>query len=104
MRWRLTRASARRRQRSGLAGVDLVLVEALLPEVHDVRTAELLSQEVDREERAQPIPVPTVRLQELLAVLARLVPVGEQRGGEVNALPIPGLRHHVHLGADLLRV
>src|SRR5437899_2227491 len=85
-------ARSRRGQAPGFAGVDLILVEALLPEVHDVRAAELFLQEVDREQRRELLLVPGVRLQELLVVLARLVPLGEQRRREVDALPVPGLR------------
>src|SRR5262249_59993603 len=65
--------------------VDLVLVEQLLPEARDVWTAELLAVEIDREERLQLLPVPAVRLQELLVVVALLVPIGEQRRREVDA-------------------
>src|SRR5215470_6470949 len=99
-----TRSSGRRGQTCGLARVYLVLVEPLLPEVHDVGPSEPLLEEVDGEEPRQALPVPAVRLQELLVVLPRLVPVGEERGREVDALPVPGLGHHVQLGADLLRV
>src|SRR4029077_16040919 len=87
----VTRSSARRGQTGSLTAVYLVLIEPLLPEVHDVRPAEPLPQEVDREERRQALAVPAVRLEELLVVLARLVPVGEQRRREVDALPVPGL-------------
>src|SRR6185369_14921914 len=84
--------------------VDLVLVELILAEVHLMRSAETLLDEVDGKERGERLAVPTVRLQELLVVLAGLVPVREQRGREVHALAVPGLRHHVHLRADLLLV
>src|SRR5262249_57216995 len=82
--------------------VDLVLVEGVLTEVHDVRAAELGVEEVDLEERREVLAVPAVGLQELLAVGALLVPVGEQRRGDVEALTVPGLRDHVGLLPDLL--
>ena len=50
------------------------------------------------------LAVPGIGLQELLVVGALLVPVGEQRGGEIDAFTVPALRDHVDLRADLLRV
>ena len=70
--------------------------------MHDVRAAELGFEEVDLEQRRQVSAVPAVGLQELLVVGAFLVPVGEQRRGDVEPLAVPGLRHHVGLLADLL--
>src|SRR5262245_23558895 len=43
-------------------GVDLVLVEPLLPEAHEVRPAELLGREVDLPERGELRAVPAVGL------------------------------------------
>src|SRR6185369_8497582 len=55
-------------------GVDLVLVELLLPEGHQVRAPELLLREVDGEAGRELLPVPVVGLEELLVVVALLVP------------------------------
>src|SRR4029077_16320122 len=77
--------------------VDLVLVEAILPEVHDVRKPELRRLEVDGEERRQARADTPTPLQELLSVGPLLVPVGEQRRRDVPALAVPRLRHHVRL-------
>src|SRR5688572_26076870 len=83
---------------------DLIVVELLLSEAHQVRPPEAFLLEVEREDRRELRAVPAVRLQKLLVVVALLVPVREQRRREVEALAVPRLRHHVHLLPDLLGV
>src|SRR4029453_11598546 len=70
-RWRATSGRPPRRGSSGARPasprrrVDLVLVEPVLPEVHDVRPAEVLALEVDAEAARELLPVPVVGAQEL---------------------------------------
>src|SRR5262245_28353308 len=72
-------------------------------ELHVVGASEVLLREVDLEGRLQLLAVPGEAAQELLVVGAALVPVGEQRRGDVDALSVPALRDHVDLLAgDLL--
>src|SRR5919204_5799419 len=66
-------------------------------ELHVVRAPELLLEEIHLERLGQLLAVPLERAQELLVVVAFLVPVGEQRRGDVDALPVPALRDHVDL-------
>src|SRR5262245_48695756 len=73
------------------------------PELHVVRASELLLREVDLERRRQLLAVPGEATEELLVVRAALVPVREQRGGDVDPLAVPALRDHVDLlPGDLL--
>src|SRR5438477_665854 len=78
-------------------------LQRLGAELHVVGAPQLLLGEIDLECRRQLLAVPLEPAHELLVVLALLVPVGEQRRGDVDALPIPALRDHVDLLAgDLL--
>src|SRR5690606_9484270 len=67
-----------------------------------MRAAELERGEIELEPLREPAAVPRVGAEELLIVLALLVPVSEQRAGEVEAFSVPALRDHVHLATDLL--
>src|SRR4029450_1397322 len=66
-------------------------------ELHVVRAAELLLVEVHLERGRQGLAVPAERAHELLVVRATLVPVGEERGCDVDARAVPALRDHVDL-------
>src|SRR5882762_1349553 len=69
----------------------------LRAELHVMRPAELLLGEVDLERRRELLAVPLEAADELLVVGTALVPVGEERGGDVHACAVPALRNHVHL-------
>src|SRR2546428_3276728 len=69
----------------------------LRAELHVMRAAELLLVEVDLEGGLELLAVPAEAAHELLVVRARLVPVGEERGGDVDARAVPALRDHVDL-------
>src|SRR6185436_3832414 len=73
-------------------------------ELHVVRAPQLLLGEVHLERGRERLAVPPEGAQELLVVGARLVPVREQRRGDVDAGAVPALRDHVHLGARVLLV
>src|SRR5688572_14337648 len=70
-------------------------------EKHVVRAAQLESGEVEIKGGSKFLAVPPISAHELFVVLAKLVPAREQRTREVKALPVPALRHHVHLFADV---
>src|SRR5262245_31962113 len=75
----------------------------LRAELHVVRPAKLLLVEVDLERRLELLAVPGKAAHELLVVGAALVPVGQERRGDVDAGAVPALRDHVDLLAgDLL--
>src|SRR6185436_14940296 len=77
--------------------------QRLRAELDVMRAPELLLVEVDLERLPELIAVPAEAAQELLVVVAGLVPVRQQRGGDVDALAVPALRDHVDLLAgDLL--
>src|SRR5436190_18251675 len=63
-------------------------------------TAELERGEIEIEARPQFLAVPGESTEELLIIGALLVPMRQQRTGEVKPLPIPALRDHVDLFAD----
>ena len=69
-----------------------------------MRAAEFQRGEIEIERRLQFFAVPGVTAEELLVVGAFLVPVREKRAGEVEPFPIPALRDHVDLLADLFLV
>src|SRR5262249_5315957 len=69
----------------------------LRAELHVVRPAELLLVEIDLEGRLELLAVPGKAAHELLVVGAALVPVGEQRRGDVDPRAVPALRDHVDL-------
>src|SRR5204863_5720565 len=73
-------------------------------EEHVVRTSEFERGEIEREFLRQRFAVPDAALHELLIVVAAFVPAREEGTAEVKPLPIPALRHHVNLFADLLLV
>src|SRR5262245_63693551 len=83
---------------------DSVPVELGAAEPHHVRPTELEGREVELEAVAQLLAVPGVRPEELLVVRALLVPLGEERAGEVETFPVPALGDHVQLAPDLLLV
>src|SRR3989454_5958665 len=66
-------------------------------QLHVMRAAELLLVEVDLEGGYQLLAVPAEAPHELLVVGAGLVPVREERGGDVDAGAVPALRDHVDL-------
>ena len=69
-----------------------------------MRTAQLERGEIEIEARLQFLAVPGVSAEKLLVVRALLVPMRQERTGEVESLPIPTLRDHVDLFADLFLV
>src|SRR4051812_17528235 len=69
-----------------------------------MRAAEFERGEIEREFLGQFFAIPSVGFQELLIVVAALVPAREERTAEVEPLPIPTLRDHIDLLADLLLV
>ncbi len=71
---------------------------------HVMRPTELKRSEIEIEARIQFLAVPGVTAEELLVIGALLVSAREKRTGEVEPLPIPALRHHVDLSADLFLV
>ena len=99
-----SRASRRAATRASAAGRSGSCRSCSCPKCMRCGRPSLRLREVDGEERRELLAVPAVGLQELLVVLALLVPVREQRRREVDALAVPGLRDHVHLRADLLLV
>src|SRR5207253_10065618 len=60
--------------------------------------------EIEVERRLQFFAVPGVTAQELLVVFSLLVPSGQKRAGEIKTFPVPTLRDHVDLLADLFLV
>jgi hypothetical protein len=68
-------------------------------ELHVVRPAKFLFRKIDGEGGRQRAAIPVIRANELLIVRALLVPARQQARGQVHALAIPALRHHVHLAA-----
>src|SRR5256885_13534140 len=64
------------------------------PQLHVVRAAELLLREIDLELARELAAVPGEAADELLVVVAALVPVGEQRQAVVQARALPALRDH----------
>src|SRR5207302_748250 len=72
-------------------------LQRLRAELHVVRTSQLFLDEIHLERGRQLLAVPLEPAHELLVVVALLVPVGEQRGGDVDALSVPALRDHVDL-------
>src|SRR5262245_16887398 len=93
VRTRASRRSAERRSAVRSIGG----LHRLGAELHVVRAAELLLVEVHLERGRQGLAVPAERAHELLVVRAALVPVGEERGGDVDARAVPALRDHVDL-------
>ena len=69
-----------------------------------MRAAQLERGEIEIERRLQFFAVPGVTAEELLVVGALLVPARQERTGEVKPFPVPALRHHVDLLADLFLV
>src|SRR2546425_22345 len=59
-----------------LSSEDLIFVELVLPETHDVWPSQPFLREVDVEQWLQGLAVPAVRFEELLVVFALFVPVG----------------------------
>src|SRR5918995_709674 len=94
--WRLAGSSAHTRQRD--------LLSRLRRELHMMRTAQLLLREVNLEGLTQRTTIPTEGAQELFVVRTLLVPFRQQARGDIEPLPIPALRNHVHLAAGVLLV
>src|SRR6202011_4462026 len=65
--------------------------------LHMMRAAELFGKKIDLEFELQLLAVPVVGTQDLLVVGALLVPMFQQRGGDIDALSIPALGNHVDL-------
>src|SRR5439155_19747794 len=68
---------------------------------HVMRATEFERGEIQIKLRFQLFAVPSISAEELLVVGAFLVPSRQQRAGKINPFPIPALRHHVHLLANL---
>src|ERR1700730_8476930 len=60
--------------------------------------------EIESKAWLQFFAVPCIGAQELLVVFAFLIPALEERAGKVESFPIPALRYHVDLPANLLLV
>src|SRR5262245_29363491 len=69
-----------------------------------MRATQLERSEIDVEFRFQLLAIPRVSAKELFVVLTALVPVCQQRAGEIEPFAIPALRNHVNLPADLLLI
>src|SRR4029077_14166294 len=67
-------------------------------------TAQLQRGEIESKARLQFFAVPCIRAQELFIVFTFLVPALQERTGKVEPFPIPTLRYHVDLPANLLLV
>src|SRR5262245_56640753 len=72
-------------------------LHGLRAELHVMGAAQVLLEEVHLEGRRQLLAVPAEAAHELLVVGARLIPVGQERGGYVHAGAVPALRDHVDL-------
>src|SRR5215510_15610425 len=99
--------SARRRSAQGRGALEAIRgLHRLRAELHVVGAAQLLLVEIDLEGRLELLAVPGKAAHELLVVRAALVPVREQRGGDVDARAVPALRDHVDLlaGGALVRL
>src|SRR5262249_25470085 len=98
---------ARRRSAQGRGALEPICgFHRLRAELHVMGAAELLLVEIDLEGRLELLAVPGKAAHELLVVGAALVPVREQRGGDVDARAVPALRDHVDLlaGDALVRL
>src|SRR5438270_514695 len=71
---------------------------------HVMRPAQLQLGEIESERRLQLFAVPGISAEELFVVVALLVPLRQKRAGEIEPFPVPALRHHIHLLADLFFV
>src|SRR5438132_5256842 len=71
---------------------------------HVMRATELERGEIKIEGRFQFLPVPGVTTEKLLVVGALLVPSRQQRARKIKPFPVPALRHHVYLLANLFLV
>src|ERR1700724_1722152 len=69
-----------------------------------MRAAQLERGEIEIEGWLQLLAIPRITANELLVVDALFVPPRQKRAREVEPLPVPALRHHIHLPANLLRV
>src|SRR2546430_9711227 len=69
-----------------------------------MRPAELQRGEIESKAWLQFFSVPCVGAQELFVIVAFLVPALQERTGKVEPFPIPALRYHVDLSANLLLV
>src|SRR2546430_14686135 len=69
-----------------------------------MRPAELQRGEIESKAWLQFFSVPCVGAQELFVIVAFLVPALQERTGKVEPFPIPALRYHVDLPANLLLV
>src|SRR5207244_6940825 len=78
--------------------------QRLRAELHVVGAAERRLGEIHLEDLFELLAVPDEAAQELLVLGTELVPVGQQRRGDVDAFAVPALRDHVDLLAGDLRV
>src|SRR5690242_17923952 len=69
-----------------------------------MRTTKLQRGEIEIKSWLQFLPVPRIGPDELLVICALLIPIRQERTGEIETLPIPALRHHVDLLPDLLLI
>src|SRR6266446_8114425 len=69
-----------------------------------MRPAQLERGEVEIELWLQFLAIPRITAKKLLVVGALFIPSCQKRTGEIKPLPIPALRHHVDLPANLLLV
>ena len=69
-----------------------------------MRAAQFQRGEIEIERWLQLFAVPGITANELLVVGALFVPSRQKRAGEVEPFPVPALRHHVDLPANLFLV
>src|SRR5262249_22688534 len=99
--------STRRRSAQGRGALGPIRgLHRLRAELHVMGAAQLLLVEIDLEGRPELLAGPGKAAHELLVIRAALVPVREQRGGDVDARAVPALRDHVDLlaGDALVRL
>src|SRR6266852_5837331 len=69
-----------------------------------MRPPKLERGEIEIEPWLQFLAIPRITAEELLVIVALFVPSRQKRAREVEPLPVPALRHHIHLPANLLLV
>src|SRR5262249_11650611 len=79
------------RPRIGAPEFALVGIKRLGAEVHQVSPTQTFPKEVDREALRHRLAIPVISSEELLIGVSGLVPVGQERTGEVDTLAIPAL-------------
>src|SRR5262249_12425950 len=71
---------------------------------HVMGAAELQLSKIERKFRLKFLAIPGIGAKELFIVLAAFIPMREQRTCKVQAFPVPTLRNHVYLAANLFLI